>query len=274
MYSTRVSPLPPSPAPLRPPHAPITLPLVAELERTVRFSAGVARSLRFREVNVSEAFTFRDHNGHWFRASLRGMDERGGEAIVYEKLAGSPESPVQLTLACAVLSRQRMLQVVQKATELGAARVVPLFSEHSVGPSGLAHEKSHAWPGQALRAARQCRRSSVPEVREAISLDHFLADPLWRGAHARVSLDDRTDEEGGEKLWSTAEHTRNENESEEPASVVLAVGPEGGWSDAERDALARAGARSLRLGVRVLRAETAVLVGLTVLQHRLGDLRP
>ena len=100
-------------------------------------------------------------------------------------------------------------------------------------------------------------------MREAVTLAGFLDDPLWRTATVRVSLDDRTSSESGELLWSKPVE-----------SVVLAVGPEGGWSDAERARIEEAGAHTLRLGVRVLRAETAVFVGLTVLQHRMGDLRP
>jgi 16S rRNA (uracil1498-N3)-methyltransferase len=156
-----------------------------------------------------------------------------------------------------------MLFVAQKATELGVARIIPVFSAHSVGPAGLAHEKAHAWPGQTLRAARQCRRSSVPEMREAIPLERALHDPAWRDAEHRFALDDRAASD------VTPSPTREPGRA---VDVAFAVGPEGGWSDDERALLEKEGARPLRLGGRVLRAETAVLVGLTVLQYALGDL--
>ena len=90
-------------------------------------------ALRFRQVNVTEAFTLQDAAGGFFRASLLSCWAEGGEALVYEAMSHSPESPLCLSLFCAVLARQRMLQVIQKATELGVTRVQPVFSERSVG---------------------------------------------------------------------------------------------------------------------------------------------
>lgn len=84
-----------------------------------------AERLRFREINLKEAFTLVDKDGRFFRASLIELSKNGGEALVYEAMALSPESPARITLFCAVLARQRMLFVIQKATELGVARVVP-----------------------------------------------------------------------------------------------------------------------------------------------------
>jgi 16S rRNA (uracil1498-N3)-methyltransferase len=184
---------------------------------------------------------------------------------VYEAMPRSPESPVGITLACAVLARQRMITVAQKATELGVTRLVPIFSEHSVGPAGLAHEKAHAWPGQLHRAARQCRRGSVPELTKPIALERFVEEPLWCEADRRFMLDDRT---------PSAVEALHASGSGRAGEIVFAVGPEGGWSDVERTLLASSGASPLRLGGRVLRAETAVFAGLTVLQYALGDLAP
>jgi len=185
------------------------------------------------------------------------------QAAIYERMPSSPESDARITLVCAVLARQRMLMVAQKATELGVARIIPVFSAHSVGPAGLAHEKAHAWPGQTLRAARQCRRASIPEMRNSMPLERVFDDVAWKDAAFRYALDDRTTIQA--EPWPL-------RDPQKTIEVVFAVGPEGGWSDAERALLERNGARPLRLGGRVLRAETAVLAGLTVLQYALGDL--
>jgi 16S rRNA (uracil1498-N3)-methyltransferase len=248
---------------IRHPYAPIRTAKKLEVGTEVLLDAGVAKSLRFREINEKEAFTLRDGDGDYFRASVLSATPERVMAAVYEKLPTSPESDARITLVCAVLARQRMLLVVQKATELGVSRIIPVFSAHSVGPAGLAHEKAHAWPGQALRAARQCRRASVPEMRNAMPLAQVFEDPVWQDAALRYTLDDRATIEAAP--WPKRERGR-------PLEVVFAVGPEGGWSDAERATLQEQRARPLRLGGRVLRAETAVLVGLTVLQYALGDL--
>ncbi|MGB5809183.1 MAG: RsmE family RNA methyltransferase, partial [Polyangiales bacterium] len=182
------------------------------------------RALRHREIKEKEAFTIVDREGRFFRASLKAMKKESGEALVYERMVGSTESPASITLFCAVLARQRMLIVVQKATELGAMRIVPVLSERSVTREGLDHEKAHAWPKQALRAARQCRRASLPEVREAVELAAALEDECFTAADLRVYLDDR--ESSRPALVETA--------SRSGLRIAFVVGPEGGWSDEER----------------------------------------
>ena len=223
------------------------------------------RGLTARGIKVKEAFTIVDGEGTFFRASLKGMDEKGGKALVYERMGSSTESPAQITLVCAVLGRQRMMVVMQKATELGVARIVPVVSEHSVQRDGLNHQKAHAWPNQVLRAARQCRRASLPEVLSAVDLKDALAAPYFVDASLRVYLDDRAD--SGDALGERVPRAERQ-----ARTIALLAGPEGGWSDAERDLLRNKDVRPLRVGGRVLRAETAVLSGLTLLQHAYGDM--
>ena len=230
----------------------------------VRLSPAMCTALLAREINVSEAFTLVDAQGVFFRASLKTMTELGGDAVVYEQMSGSTESKARITLVCAVLGRQRMITVVQKATELGCVRITPVLSEHSVKPTDLEREKPWAWHGQALKGARQCRRASVPVVDQVQPLEKLLLSDIWTKAQARFVLDDR---EG------VAAYTFERSTDESARDYVLAVGPEGGWSDREREGLLAANAVPLALGIRVLRAETAVFAGLSVLQHRLGDLR-
>jgi 16S rRNA (uracil1498-N3)-methyltransferase len=242
-------------------HAPLVHAEALVPGRRISLDRTHARGLRFRGINAKEAFTLVDKDGGFFRASLASLAEDGGEALVYERMLHSPESPAHITLICAVLARQRMLGVIQKATELGVVRVVPVFSERSVQQGGLAHEKAHAWPGQALRASRQCRRASVPEVRNAMRLTAALDDVTFKGASRRYYLDDRAGDRAAPE--------RGEGPSTE---VAFAVGPEGGWTDEERSLLDDRGAAALRFGGRVLRAETAVLVGIARLQQVYGDL--
>lgn len=228
----------------------------------IKLDARQAKGLAFRGINPKEAFTLVDAGGGFFRASLVALTEKDGEALVYEHMVHSPESPAHITLVCAVLARQRMLGVIQKATELGVVRVVPVISERSVQRDGLAHEKAHAWPGQALRAARQCRRASVPEVRSTVPLAAALDDPSFQKAAHRFYLD----------LDGVSGRSALPPRDGEAVELAFAVGPEGGWTDAEQKLLSSRGATALRFGGRVLRAETAVLVGIARLQHLYGDL--
>lgn len=250
---------------LSPPYAPIRhVSALAEGEE-IALDAEAMRGLAFREINVKEAFTIVDAAGQFFRASLKEAHKDGGRALVYERMRASTESPARITLLCAVLGRQRMILVTQKATELGCVRLAPVLSERSVQRRDLDHEKPWAWPGQALKGARQCRRASVPQVLETQPLAKALDAPFWKEAAARYVLDDRA--EGIAAAFPAPDAPV------EARDYVLAVGPEGGWTDTERAELERRGALPLALGTRVLRAETAVFAGLSVLQHRLGDLR-
>jgi 16S rRNA (uracil1498-N3)-methyltransferase len=244
---------------------PLSIATTLALNEPFRFDRGLVKRLRMREVNAKEAFTLRDASGAYLRASLKEYDAKGGLAVAYERMGRSPEPTVDLTLACAVLARQRMHLVVQKATELGVRRIVPLLTDYSVPPDGLGHEQAHAWAGHVARAARQCRRSSLPHLLAAAALDSFLASPLFAAADLRLFLDDRTD-----PAPAPAEPPPPKPP---PSRIVLLVGPEGGFSDTERQRLAGA-ARPWVLAGRVLRAETAVVVGLTAVHMTWGDFRP
>lgn len=237
---------------------PLEFPSLA-LDAPFSFDGAFAARLARRDVNPKEAFTVRDAAGAYFRASLKDLGDHGGTAVPYERMPVSPEPVVEITLACAVLARQRMLFVAQKATELGVTRIVPLLTEHSVPKSGLEHEKAHAWPGQIIRAAKQCRRSSLPEILSPTTLDAFLASPPAAEAELCLCLDNI----GGLTPAPV----------KDPKRIVLLVGPEGGFSGAER---AKLEGKTLPwlLGGRVLRAETAVLVGLSAVHLRWGDFRP
>jgi 16S rRNA (uracil1498-N3)-methyltransferase len=234
--------------------APLGFPAL-DLQVPFAFDGAFARRLVRREVNPKEAFTIRDAAGSYFRATLRELGQNGGVAMPYERMPRSPESAVEITLACAVLARQRMIFVVQKATELGAARIVPLLTECAVPPHGLEHEKAFAWPGQIVRAARQCRRSSLPELLAPVPLAVFLASPA---AALSLFLDDQS--------------CGSPPSADAPRRIVLFVGPEGGFTEAERQML-KGRALPWVLGGRVLRAETAVLAGLTAVHLTWGDFR-
>jgi len=226
------------------------------LQEPFSLESNLVKRLVHREINAKEAFTIRDGSGDYFRASLKELNKGKGLAVPYERMERSPEPTVEITLACAVLGRQRMLFVMQKATELGVTHIVPLLTDHSVPTEDLDHEKASSWPVQILRAARQCRRGSLPQVHPPTSLDTFLISSTFTSADVCVVLD--------------AHSVPTPPTTESVRRIVLLVGPEGGFSDAERSKLATK-THPWVLGGRILRAETAVIVGLTAVQITWGD---
>jgi hypothetical protein len=146
-----------------------------------------------------------------------------------------------------------MFWVVQKATELGVHWILPVFTTRTLGPDDLAREKAHRWPAAILRAVAQCRRGNVPVLLPPRSLPEALAHPLWQDAVVRQAL-----VEGGRSAGARKEFAHP------AASAALLVGPEGGWAPEEVARIREAAGVPICLGGRILRAETAAIVGLTL----------
>ena len=169
------------------------------------------------------------------------------------------ESPLTIHLGIAVSKGERMDWVIQKATELGVARITPLQSGRvEVRLHGEREEKKIAhWRAIAVAGCEQCQRNRIPAIDTVQPLSTWLAETQ---ADAKLVLHHRS----ADALLDTAA---------KPHSVALLIGPEGGLSDDEIALAERSGFHSLRLGPRVLRTETAPLAALSVLQFIWGDLR-
>jgi 16S rRNA (uracil1498-N3)-methyltransferase len=152
--------------------------------------------------------------------------------------------------------------IVQKATELGVARIVPVFAERSVvkvDASKGARKLEH-WRSIAISACEQCGRNRVPEVLEPSALGDAVR--ALEPDCARYLL------AAGAPESLAAAVLRDAGKS-----VVLMIGPEGGLSDAERDFAGANGFTACAMGPRVMRTETAGLAALAVLQSVAGDFR-
>ena len=207
------------------------------------------------------------------RAALTLFNGRGGEyAASIERVQGSKvtvavgahepierESPFPLTLAQGVSRGERMDLVVQKATELGAARLVPVLTERSIVrlDEEQSDRKSSHWRAIAIAACEQCGRNRLPEVALPTQLSEFLRQP----AGESVQL-----------LLSPGATQRIEDVPRPARGATVLIGPEGGLSDAEQNAARTAGFTAVNLGPRVLRTETAAIAALTLLQREFGDL--
>ena len=194
-----------------------------------------------------------EHSATITRAQGDGVVVAVGEHAVIER-----ESPFPLTLAQGISRGERMDLVVQKATELGASRLVPLITERSVVrlDAEQADRKFNHWRAVAIAACEQCGRNRLPDVALPTRLSQFLREVA-----------------AGTKLLLSPEATRRIEDVPRPASgATVLIGPEGGLAEEEqRDALV-AGFTAVRLGPRVLRTETAAIAALTLLQREFGDL--
>ncbi len=226
----------------------------------IRLPERAARHIAVLRLRDGAAITLFNGEGGECRAVLTSLVRDRVSARIVERFDTERESPLAITLAQCVSAGDRMDFVLQKATELGATRIVPVVSERSiVRVSGeRAERKLEHWRNVVLAACEQCGRNRPPVIPPMVELHPWLASlPASESSGTRLLLAP----DGLAGAGSLARETR----------VTLLVGPEGGLAAHEREAAERAGFKPVRLGPRVLRTETAPLAALAVLQTLWGD---
>ena len=233
-------------------------PLAAGRPCTVQGDAAnhIARVLR---LAVGDALILFDGEGGEYAARIEAIRKGTVTVAVLERRTVERESPLSLTLAQAVPRAERMDWVVQKATELGVSRLVPVLSERSVVrlDTRQAQSKQRHWQRIAIAACEQSGRHRIPQVVSPTSLAQFLQSLAPGGTRLLLSPEAPAALEG---LPSCA------------GELIVLIGPEGGLTEGEQRAACGQGFTALRLGPRVLRTETAAVAALALLQHRYGDL--
>jgi 16S rRNA (uracil1498-N3)-methyltransferase len=244
----------------------VDLPLASDTVAALPETAAnhVVRVLRLR---AGDALILFNGRGGEYAATLADAGPARGAPARVRIGAHAPverESPLHITLLQGIARGERMDHIVQKATELGVARIVPLLCERSVvrlDESAAARRLEH-WRAIAIAACEQCGRNRLPVLERAIELER-IADAV-RGL---------TLEAGPRLLLAPDAPTSLAALAPGLTGATLLIGPEGGLSNREIDLAGRAGYVACRLGPRVLRTETAPLAALTVLQVLAGDLR-
>jgi len=205
-----------------------------------------------------------DGAGYEYLCEARALNRETGELRVVQK-NHIPPLPYQLTLVQAVPKGKMMETIIQKASELGASRVVPLLSERVVShlDEEAAADKAGKWQLTAIEAIKQCGSAWLPQIEAPLSPKAFLA----RGEKFELPLiaSLQADSRHPRELFRTfhGEHGRM------PKSVCVWVGPEGDFTPAEISAAKSAGALPITLGRLVLRSETAAIYCLSVLSYEL-----
>lgn len=158
-------------------------------------------------------------------------------------------------LLFAPLKKDRTDFVVEKATELGVARIVPVITRYAISDK----VKTERWRAQAIEAAEQSRRMDVPQVAEPVRLEALLTQ--WDEKRTLYFMDETGN---GLPVASVFQNA--------PAPAAFLIGPEGGFSEQELELLrTKPFARAVSLGKRILRAETAALAALSCWQALSGD---
>jgi 16S rRNA (uracil1498-N3)-methyltransferase len=223
--------------------------------------AHIARVLRLR---AGALLTLFDGHGGEFEAEIRNVGREGVSVQVGAHAALEREAPVEVTLLQCLARGERMDWIVQKATELGVAQIVPVHSEHSVVrlERATAERRRLHWQAVAIGACEQSGRNRLPSIlpvqdfAQACDLPPALAYRLLLAPDATCSF------AAAVSLSGIAAGR---------SAMALLVGPEGGLTAPEVERAQRSGWSACRLGPRVLRTETAPLAALAALQALVGD---
>ncbi len=206
---------------------------------------------------------FNGQEGEW-RAVVAETGKRGG-TLTCETQTAAQRRPPDLWLLFAPIKKARTDFIVEKAVEMGAARICPVQTEYT-NSERIRRDRLQA---HAVEAAEQCGGTFVPEVADLARLDRVLAD--WPADRQIFFCDEALAGDGASSFLKYSGERAPASGAEPPSSAIL-IGPEGGLSDSERVRLAAMpAAHAVALGPRILRADTAAVAALTLWQAQLGD---
>lgn len=229
----------------------------AELDLPEATAAHLSRVLRLQTGDECVLF---NGDGRDFACSIVATGKRSVRVRIGAPAVVARESPLRIVLLQGIARGEKMDLILQKATELGVAQVRPLMSQRSevkLDPERTAKRLAH-WRQVVIAGCEQSGRAVVPEVLAPAALD--VALQALADGELRLTLDPV----GTLAFASLGQHLADR-------TLVLAVGPEGGWSPLDRQQLQSAGFLGLRLGPRILRTETAALAAISALQAQFGD---
>ncbi len=216
------------------------------LSVTLELDARVAQHVRVLRLREGEAITLFNGTGGEVPATLTRIDKRVVEVTTGEHHNIECESATRITLYAALIANDRMDWMIQKATELGVDAIHPVYSERSQRIPGDVSKRAEHWRGVVIAACEQCGRNRLPVVHAPVALSDAFA--TTQGAN-NVLLD----ADGGARSGAANR------------TVNVFVGPEGGYSPNELTLLRAHCDTKLRIGRTVLRAETAAIAALAVL---------
>ncbi|MBZ5607232.1 MAG: 16S rRNA (uracil(1498)-N(3))-methyltransferase [Acidobacteriia bacterium] len=217
-----------------------------------RISGDEAHHLtRVLRVEPGQRFEISDNRNVYLAEVSSARKDLVSFAILEQMDAIAPV--VRVTLLASLIKFERFEWMLEKATELGVERVIPVEAERSEkGLEQAAAKRLARWNRIAREASEQSRRARLPELAAPIS----LATAIQSGADCRYVLE----EEAAPPILSRLPGARHPGNR-----VALLCGPEGGWTDRERSAISAAGWTAVSLGQAILRAETAALAALAIL---------
>ena len=207
------------------------------------------------EIDVSDGELWEYHG------RITALEPEYCQVEILDKQKFSAEPETRITLFQGIPKQGKMELIVQKAVELGACGIVPVFMDRTVvADKGTFSRKIQRWQKVSAEAVKQCKRGIIPQVEEAIRmpevLEHFSEFDLV--------LFPYENEEG-----TTIKEVLRREADGQPRSIAVIIGPEGGFSEKEAEQIVEAGGASVTLGKTTLRTETAGLAAIAMVMYEL-----
>jgi 16S rRNA (uracil1498-N3)-methyltransferase len=214
-------------------------------------------------ITVGETLWLNNGLAVRYRVEITDVSRRAVTARVLETIQEPPRQTPRLVLGQSLLKGEKMDWVIQKATELGVSEIVPIESQHSVVQlkADRVNHQLARWQRIALEAAQQSEQWRIPTVATPQSLSALLTS-LATGTLTLMLAERRE----GKSLQTVT------LPQDARGSILVLIGPEGGWSQEEAQIDEQAGIQPITLGEHILRAETAAIAAISILQSRLGTL--
>ena len=225
--------------------------------------AELAHLRKVLRLGPGDHLTVFDNTGWEHDAVIRSFAPDRADIDILRSYQVERESSLQITLALGLTKGEKTDFIVEKATELGVQTIVPFISVYTVPKldSRKMEARTKRWQRIALSAAKQCGRTLVPTVLGLCEFPEVMRQPsvdtlklLFWERESQLTL---------KQVYETERDAR---------VILLAIGPEGGFSAEEADQARQTGFQSVRLGRRILRSETAALAALSLVQFLWGDL--
>ena len=239
-------------------------------KKNLRETRGLIDGQEFRHLKKvlrlgpGDLITVFDDSGWEHDAVIRKLSAEQGEIEILRSYEAGRESPLQMTLGVALTKGEKMDFVVEKATELGVQKIVPFTSTFAVPKldAGKIAARTARWRKIALSATKQCGRTRVPEILPICRFETLVKSDSAQALKLLFWED--------EQQQSISQAREKYPQAE---SLLLAIGPEGGFESQEVELAKSHGFELVHIGRRILRAETAAVAALSLVQFLWGDLR-
>ncbi|MFH2012764.1 MAG: 16S rRNA (uracil(1498)-N(3))-methyltransferase [Pseudomonadota bacterium] len=214
-------------------------------------------------LGVGDKLFLFDDAGWEYHAKIKETGTKELKVDIFQKFLPHRESPIEIVLGQALPKQTKMDFIVQKGTELGVSEILPFSSDRSIPKltNDKSFKKVERWRKIALEATKQCGRNFPPKIAHPIDFSEILKKDLKDAFKLILWEEERS--VGLKEVLDI---------NQDAAKFFILVGPEGGFSSSEIEKARKAGFNVAKMGIRVLRSETASISILSIVQHRFGDL--